>query len=62
VKKILRALCDSEYKIIPAEQQGEIEKDIFDTYMGNLLPTKASDPLRNTWKDRGFCGSLTTFK
>jgi hypothetical protein len=37
-------LYGSEYKIIPAEQQEEIEKDIFDTYMDNLLPTKASGP------------------
>lgn len=32
MKKTLRALHDSEYKIIPVEQQEEIEKDIFDTY------------------------------
>ena len=44
MKKTLRALYDSEDKIIPVEQQEEIEKDIFDTYVDNLLPTKASDP------------------
>ena len=43
MEKTLRALYNSEYKIIPAEQQEEIEKDIFNTYMDNLLPTKASD-------------------
>ena len=43
MKKTLRALYDSEYKVTPAEQQEEIEKDIFNTYMDNLLPTKASD-------------------
>jgi hypothetical protein len=41
-KEILRALYDSEHKIIPAEQQEEIEKGIFDPYMDNLLPTGAS--------------------
>jgi hypothetical protein len=46
MKKTPRALYDSEYKIIPADQQEEIEEDIFDTYMENLLPTKASDPYR----------------
>ena len=46
MKKTLRALYDSEYKIILAEQQEEIEKDIFNTCIDNLLPTKASDPYK----------------
>jgi hypothetical protein len=50
MKKRLRALYDSEYKILPAEQQQEVEKDIFDTYMDNLLPTKASDPYKELSK------------
>jgi hypothetical protein len=45
MKQTLRALYDSEYKSIPTEQQEEIEKDIFDTYMDELLPNKVSDPV-----------------
>jgi hypothetical protein len=43
MEKTPRALYDSECKVTPAEQQEEIEKDIFNTCMDNLLPTKASD-------------------
>jgi hypothetical protein len=56
MKKTLRALHDSEYKIIPAEQRRETEKDTFNTYVDNLLPTKPKHLtyIRNTRKDRGF--------
>jgi hypothetical protein len=36
MKETLRALYDCEHKIIPAEQQEEAEKDIFDTYGQSL--------------------------
>jgi hypothetical protein len=53
MKKTLRALYDSEYKIIPVERQEEIEKDTFDTYMDNCPPRHLTH-IGNTRKDRGF--------
>jgi membrane-anchored protein YejM (alkaline phosphatase superfamily) len=46
MKKTLRALYNNEYKSTPVEQHNEAEKDIFDTYMDELLPGRASNPYK----------------